>query len=259
VAGETQAISSTDIAHDNVPSSAPDATPHGSDSGTPGAREATIEAAGTTSARGAHPQKTGPGNGQGEGKQGKAQPGAAKGAEHGRLGSYIQLKPHGDTRIMEHRAPDIGYKPTRFEGDWAPENESSIDTALRHAIEKTTIKKTIHLPRGVRIKCDFSVLRLFALAHCGNADPPAKGGTAKQYERLDLAPVRSLDPTPAASAAPTPAAPIHLDNAAQCAAARVSGGPLPPGCTDETLSIPPPARAPAAASSSWVPASDQFH
>ena len=54
------------------------------------------------------------------------------------------------------------------------------------------------------------------------------------------------------------AAPIKLDNSAQCATARVSGGPLPPGCVDDRL--PAGRVAPAKAStSSWVPASDQFH
>ncbi|MGB5852533.1 MAG: hypothetical protein WBG85_09600, partial [Rhodanobacter sp.] len=59
--------------------------------------------------------------------------------------------------------------------------------------------------------------------------------------------------------APATSAPmVKFDNAAECAAARVAGGPLPPGCASE---LPPatPVRLPAPASSSWVPASDQFH
>lgn len=248
-------------AQQNTPSSAPDATPQGSDTGTPGAREGVTEPA---NRNGAPAPKTGQGSGQGEGKQGKPQPGADQGAEHGRLGSYIQLKPHGDTDIMEHRAPDIGYRPTRFEGDWAPEGESSIDTALRHAVEKTTVKHTFHLPRGVRINCKVSPLFPIALFGCGG-DPPARAAKDPElYKRLDLAPVKSLDPTASASVAkaasvPVSAAPIHLDNAAQCAAARVSGGPLPPGCPNESPASTRPIPAPATASSSWVPASDQFH
>jgi hypothetical protein len=165
---------------------------------------------------------------------------------------------------MDHRAPDIGYRPTRFEDDWAPEGESSIDTALRHAVEKTTVKHTFHLPRGVRINCKVSPLFPIALFGCGG-DPPAKPAKDPElYKRLDLAPVKSLDPTVSGSvakttSAPVPTAPIKLDIAAQCAAARVSGGPLPPGCPNDGTSTPRPLPAPAAATSSWVPASDQFH
>jgi hypothetical protein len=51
---------------------------------------------------------------------------------------------------------------------------------------------------------------------------------------------------------------VKYDNAAECAAARVAGGPLPPGCASD-LPLAAPVRLPAAASSSWVPAGDQFH
>jgi hypothetical protein len=54
------------------------------------------------------------------------------------------------------------------------------------------------------------------------------------------------------------AAPILLDNTVQCANARVAGGPLPPGCASAANAPPKPPIAPARASSSWVPASDQF-
>jgi hypothetical protein len=248
-------------APENAPSSAPEATPQGSDNGNPAAREGTTE---TASRTGAPAPDAGQGSGQGQGRQGKAQPGAAEGAEHGRLGSYIELKPHGDTEIMDHRAPDIGYRPTRFEGDWAPEGESSIDTALRRAVEKTTVKHTFHLPRGVRINCKVSPLFPIALFGCGG-DPPAKAANDPQlYKRLNLAPAKPLDPTASASAAkaqsaPAPAAPIHLDNAARCAAARVTGGPLPPDCPRDGAASPVSTPVPAGSSSSWVPASDQFH
>ena len=54
------------------------------------------------------------------------------------------------------------------------------------------------------------------------------------------------------------ATPIHLDNGVQCAEARVAGGPPPPGC--EGITLPVKLAHPAASSStSWVPASDQFH
>ena len=50
-------------------------------------------------------------------------------------------------------------------------------------------------------------------------------------------------------------APIRLDNSVQCANARVSGGPLPPGCAIRRQRHAP---LPAPSGSSWVPASDQF-
>src|SRR6185312_2400586 len=87
----------------------------------------------------------------GEGQPGGNQPGAEQGEKQGALGSYVQLKPRGDTAIMSHGTPNIGYTPTRFEQDWAPEGESSIDTALRRAVEKTTVSHTFRLPRGVRV------------------------------------------------------------------------------------------------------------
>jgi hypothetical protein len=51
---------------------------------------------------------------------------------------------------------------------------------------------------------------------------------------------------------------IKIDNSAECAVARVAGSPPPPGCEGIVLPIKPAAR-PASSSSSWVPASDQFH
>jgi hypothetical protein len=240
-------------------SSAPDATPQGSDTATPGQPSgADNPAAGQTVRSSAAAPARGAGT-QGVGKSGTPQPGAAQGPSQGKLGSYIELRPHGDTAIMSHGTPDIGYQPTRFAQDWTPEGESSIDTALRHAVEKTTVKHVFHLPRGVRVKCSVSPLLPIALFGCGSADPPPKLVAEKVYERLDLAPVKPL-----AEAAPAPArstaarAPIQIDNSADCAAARISGGPPPPGCGPPANTSPTP-RLPAPATSSWVPASDQFH
>ncbi|MHB1271966.1 MAG: hypothetical protein ACYCZD_04205 [Rhodanobacter sp.] len=251
-------------------STAPNATPLGSDSATPGEPNgvtAAVEPAGshgTAQARTAQAPASTQGNGKdaGPGKVGGNQPGAAHGELHGALGGYVQLKPHGDTRIMDHRAPNIGYRPTRFEPDWAPEGESSIDAALRHAVEKTTIKHTFHLPRGVRVGCALRPLLPIALFGCGNPDPPPTPVAQKVYDQMDLPPARPLaPPAPASVAAPAAVTPIELDNSAECATARMTGGPLPPGC-EGSPSIHPsvmPSRLPAASSSSWVPASDQFH
>ena len=237
-------------------SSAPNATPQGSDTGTPGASPN-----GVASSPGG-PGKSGlnlslpPGQGSGQGN-GPGGSGPGEG-QQGLAGNYVQLQPRGNTEIMEHRAPNIGYKATRFEQDWTPEGESSIDTALRHAVEKTTVHHTFHLPRGVRVECVVMPLFPVGLFGCGNGDPPPKPVDDKVYEKMKLAPANPLvPPAPAASAAPA-SAPIKLDNSAQCATARVAGGPLPPGCVDDRL--PAGRVAPAKASTgAWVPSSDQFH
>ncbi|MBU6248029.1 MAG: hypothetical protein KGN77_09755, partial [Xanthomonadaceae bacterium] len=133
-------------------SSAPDATPQGGDTAAPGMPQGAGQAALRIGADGSIVLPA-PGTGAGKTPGAVAQGSSAQGADHGvegnpALAPYIQLRPHGDTQIMRHRAPDIGYRPTRFAQDWAPEGESSIDTALRHAVEKTTVKHTFHLPRG---------------------------------------------------------------------------------------------------------------
>jgi hypothetical protein len=263
VAGSPQQADSarSDSARDV--STAPNATPLGSDSATPGEPKGVSAAAEPAGSHGAV-QAPAPGNGKesGPGKVGGNRPGAAQGELHGAPDGYVQLRPHGDTRIMDHRAPDIGYRPTRFDPDWTPDGESSIDTALRRAVEKTTIKHTFHLPRGVRVGCELRPLLPIALFGCGNPDPPPTPVAQKVYDQLDLPPARPLaPPAPASVGAPAAARPIELDNSAECATARITGGPLPPGCEGPPPSHPAvtPSPVPAASSSSWVPASDQFH
>jgi len=246
-------------------SRAPDATPQGSDLATPGKPEGVVSAPESTRAgSAAAPPATRQGNDDGrrgeqpgKGQPGGHQPGAEEGKPQGALDSYVQLKPRGDTEIMSHGTPNIGYRPTRFEQDWAPEGESSIDTALRRAVEKTTVSHTFHLPRGVRVECTVMPLLPIALFGCDNPDPPAKPVDAKVYERLHLAPANpAAAPAPAASR--TAAAPmVKFDNSAECAAARVAGGPPPPGCAGIVLPVKPAAPSPSS-SASWVPASDQF-
>lgn len=197
------------------------------------------------------------------GRPGGNQSGALQGAPHGIVGDYVQLKPTGDTEIMRHGAPDIGYQPTRFDKDWTPEDESSIDTALRHAVEKTTVKHTFHLPRGVRVECAVKPLLPIALFGCRNPDPPAVPVAEKVYDPMHLAPAeplvtRSAAPPKPSSSASTPTPMIKFDNRAECAAARLSGGPPPPGCPTDSQTVQP-IHAPASSSSLWVPASDQFH
>jgi hypothetical protein len=178
------------------------------------------------------------------------------GSQPGQIGQYIQLRPHGDTAIMSHDTNPIKYKPTRFADDWTPEGESSIDTALRHAVEKTTIKHTFNLPRGVRIECHVMPLLPMALLGCSSGDPPPKAVDEKFYQTMKLAPANPLLPglgTPAASSS-TANASLPLDNDSLCATAKVAGGPPPPGCA-----VPVGPRPLPKAGDSWVPASDQFH
>ncbi|WP_168170895.1 hypothetical protein [Rhodanobacter sp. C01] len=254
-------------------STAPNATPQGSDTAVPGEPNGVAAAPENQGSHANGPQPTqGKGSGKGVGGRepgpgqiGGNQPGAAEGtpqgsSEQGSAEGYVQLKPSGDTQIMQHGTPNIGYKPTRFDGDWTPADESSVDTALRHAVEKTTVAHTFHLPRGIRVECKVVPLLPMALLGCGNPDPPPAPVAAKVYDRLHLAPanpVATPTPSPAASTVAA-AAPVRLDNSVQCAEARVAGGPPPPGC--EGITLPVKRAHPAASSStSWVPASDQFH
>ena len=264
-ATEQAAPSPTETSSGRDVSRAPDATPQGSDLATPGKPESVVTApkSASTSTAAAQPaarqgsDKGRSGRQPGEGRPGGNQPGAEQGEKQGALGGYVQLKPHGDTEIMGHGTPNIGYQPTRFEQDWAPEGESSIDTALRRAVEKTKVSHTFHLPRGVRVECTVMPLLPIALFGCDNPDPPAKPVDDKVYERLHLAPANPVA-TPAPAASSVAAAPmLKFDNSAECAAARVAGGPPPPGC--EGIALPVKSAAPAPSSSSWVPASDQFH
>ncbi len=269
-ANSASAVAAPDLAADV--SRAPDATPQGSDSAIVGEPAGAASAASTPAPAalnasrqpGTAVQSTGTrGKSLAAGRPGGDQPGAMQGAPHGTVGDYVQLKPSGDTEIMRRGAPDIGYQPTRFDKDWTPENESSVDTALRRAVEKTTVKHTFHLPRGVRVECAVKPLLPIALFGCRNPDPPAAPVADKVYDPMHLAPTDPLAPPPAASSSPaaTSAATapmIRVDHGAECAAARLAGGPPPPGCSAD-VHIVQPTHAPASSASSWVPASDQFH
>ena len=253
-------------------SRAPDATAQGSDTATLGAptgaaRAPSAPLSADTGAPhplvGAGTPADQPGKSLAAGRPGGNQPGAPQGAPHGAVGDYVQLKPTGDTEIMRRGAPDIGYQPTRFDKDWTPEDESSVDTALRRAVEKTTVKHTFHLPRGVRVECAVKPLLPIALFGCRNPDPPAAPVAEKVYDPMHLGPAQPLAPSGEASGTPAPPASaptpmIKFDNRAECAAARVAGGPAPPDCPVD-LQTGQPIHLPASSSSSWVPASDQFH
>ena len=242
-------------------STAPNATPQGGETGSPGQPNGVIQSQAENNAGpGTQPSPSiGTGNNT-AGEQGGGTPGTPN-------GTYIQLKPRGDTEIMSHNTNLPRYKATRFDKYWTPEGESSVDTALRHAVEKTTVKHTFNLPQGVRIECGVMPLLPSALFSCHNPDPPAQPLDKKIYDRLNLPTQNASIPkseTAAAASTPAPAAPVVLDNSAECAAARVSGGPMPPNCppspTAPLKPLPQPIRPVGTPTSgSWVPASDQFH
>lgn len=171
-------------------------------------------------------------------------------------GSYVQVRPHGDTRIMSHDLPPIGYTPTRFDKDWTPLHESSVDTAVRRVAEKITFKRTFSLPHGVRLDCMISPLGWVIALGCAPQGPQQTALASSVYARLSLAPVHPLVPPapPSSAAAPAPVT-LALDNSAACASARVAHAPPPPGCQSPSV----PVAAPLGSSGSWVPASDQFH
>ncbi|MBD8899758.1 hypothetical protein [Rhodanobacter sp. DHG33] len=257
-------------------STAPNATPEGSDNAHPGEPQGTTSASdmaavhgnGPTTSHGlGHATSGNPGKGQGAlpGTQpgaGIAGAGAASASQAtpNKVPEFIQLKPSGDTAVMRHNVNSVKYQATRFDPYWTPPGESTVDTALRHAAEKTTVQHTFHLPLGIRIKCSVTPLIPVSLLGCGNADQPPPAVAQKSYDRLNLPslPGGSVPSvSPAASA--TAAAPAHvaLNNDAQCAAARIAGGPMPPGCPPTEPVVK--GYVPAASASSWVPASDQFH
>jgi len=236
---------------DSGESSAPNATPQGSRSGTPGQANGVDRSPSVAGGKGLNLSlPPGQGNGNSQGQGGKGQ-----GEQEGVVGTYVQLKPHGNTEVMSHGTPNIGYTATRFEKDWTPEGESSIDTALRHAVEKTTMRHTFHLPRGVRVECVVMPLLPMALFGCGSGDPQPQPVDEAVYQRMKLAPTNPLVPPAPVSAAPTQTT-VKFDNSGQCAAARVAGGPPIPGCPPDDTMVP---TGPARSSTTWIPASDQFH
>ena len=274
-ASTSPSASSNQLSSDRDVSTAPNATPQGSDTATPGESNGVVNAPDNNGKQGS-PLSSAQGHGadqsakaSGKSNEGgksdtgqigtTAEAGAAQGDKQGEIGSYVQVTPHGDTKIMDHGTPNIGYKATRFDKDWTPLGESSVDTALRHAVEKTTATHTFNLPRGLRIKCALTPLLPMALLSCGNGDPPPAPVADKVYDRMHLAPANPVvPPAPASSTASVASAPIQLNNDAECATARVSGGPPPPGCASIILPVKL-AHPASSSSSSWVPASDQFH
>jgi hypothetical protein len=130
---------------------------------------------------------------------------------------YASHLPQGDTRIMQHDDP-IKYQATRFDGDWAKGN--TVDQALQKLVDKTTVKKTVRLPGGVRVHC-----AVFLLFGGCSGEPPAPPSAKDGDERLSMAPAKSL------AADPHPPKPPGID---ACIAMYRVGKPLAWGCPVDT-------------------------
>lgn len=133
---------------------------------------------------------------------------------------YVQRLPQGDTRIMRHDSP-VKYQATRFEKDWGHGN-SAVDDLLQKAVDKTTVKHTFHLPRGIHIHCGIS---LAALAGGCGGDPPPPPPPKDGDVRLNMAPARPLAADPHAPPPP----PLS-----ECIALYRAGKPLAAGCPSDT-------------------------
>lgn len=133
---------------------------------------------------------------------------------------YVQQMPQGDTRIMRHDSP-IKYRSTRFEKDWDP-GANAVDSALQKLVDKTTVKKTIRLPGGIRLHCAVSLAML--AGGCGG-DPPPPPSRKDGDERLNMAPARSLDGHEHGPKPPSVEA---------CIAMYRAGKPLAHGCPVDT-------------------------
>lgn len=131
---------------------------------------------------------------------------------------YVQNLPKGDTQIMQHDDP-VTYQATRFDKDWGKGN--MVDNALQKIVDKTTVKKTIRLPGGVRIHCAVSLAML--AGGCGG-DPPPPPSAKDGDERLSMA------ATPLAS---DPKA-AKLPSVEACIALYRAGKPLAWGCPVDT-------------------------
>ncbi|HVU80868.1 MAG TPA: hypothetical protein VHD89_02565 [Rhodanobacteraceae bacterium] len=96
------------------------------------------------------------------------------------------------SQIYSGKSP-VPYKPTRFNQDWAPDKESlgqkTVGRAIDKVIEKTTVKKTVHLPGGIKLHCALSPLALFAGCKGDDPQPPPKNDNDI---RLSMPPAETL-------------------------------------------------------------------
>lgn len=134
---------------------------------------------------------------------------------------YVQQMPQDAAKVMQHSSP-ITYNPTRFEKDWHKSGGSSVDDALKKAVDSTTVDHTFHIAPGVRIHCAISFAALSG--GCGG-DPPPPPPSNDGDMRMSMAPASSLAPG-------TPQAPTHSID--ECIAIYRAQKPLPYGCPIDT-------------------------
>lgn len=95
------------------------------------------------------------------------------------------------SRIYSGKSP-VPYKPTRFNKDWAPVNESlgakTVGRAFDKAVDATTVKKTFHSQGHHAVRCAVSPLVLFL--GCGSIPPPPPKND--NDIRLSMPPPRTL-------------------------------------------------------------------
>lgn len=81
------------------------------------------------------------------------------------------------SHIASGKSP-VPYQPTRFNQAWAPLNQTLgakvVGRAFDKAVDKTTVKKTVRLPGGIKIHCAVSPLVLFAGCKGDGPQPPPK-------------------------------------------------------------------------------------
>lgn len=96
------------------------------------------------------------------------------------------------SRIYSGKSP-VPYKPTQFNQDWAPLNESlgakTVGRAVDKIIDKTTVQKDVKLPGDIRIRCVLSPLAL--IAGCGG-EPPQPPPKNDNDVRLSMPPPQTL-------------------------------------------------------------------
>jgi len=134
---------------------------------------------------------------------------------------YVERMPTDSDKVMQHTTP-INYAPTRFDKYW--HKSSTVDGALQKAVDATTVKKTINLPKGVHIHCSISLAML--AGGCGG-DPPPPPSKKDGDERLSMAPSQPLAKDPHPPAPPTVEACIAMYRAQK---------PLEQGCPVDTPS-----------------------
>lgn len=147
--------------------------------------------------------------------------GEAARTETTRAADYTPPGVVGTPGVMDHRSA-VTYTSTRFEGAWAPRDETAVASGLRHMQESTTLTKTVDLGHGVRMHCAIGVLG----GGCGLGDAPSRAAAKDGDARLSLPP---SEPLAKSHEEPAPA-PTEAD----CILAYRKNDRVLPGCATDT-------------------------